>query len=91
MDANRGGAALECAAAFRAGGDAGALASKVVRDEIRLARQEGKTVSPVKGPGLGDLNTLPRWLGRVYDLDLIEHRNTLMRVLAGPSKPPACR
>ena len=65
-----------------------ALASKAVRDEIRLARQEGKTVSPVKGPGLGDLNTLPRWLGRVYDLDLLEHRNTLMRVLAGPSKAP---
>jgi len=63
----------------------GALASRVVRDEIRLARQEGKTVSPVKGPGLGDLNKLPRWLGQVYDLDLIEHRKTLMRVLAGPS------
>ena len=31
-----------------------ALASPVVRREIRLARQEGKTVSPVKGPGLGD-------------------------------------
>jgi len=65
-----------------------ALASKVVRDEIRLARQEGKTVSPVKGPGLGDLNALPRWLGQVYDLDLLEYRNTLMRVLAGPSKVP---
>jgi hypothetical protein len=28
-----------------------ALASPVVRREIRLARQEGKTVCPVKGPG----------------------------------------
>ena len=63
----------------------GSLASKAVRDEIRLARQEGKTVSPVKGPGLDDLNKLPRWLGQVYDRDLLEHRNTLMRVLAGPS------
>jgi TIR domain len=27
----------------------GSLASKVVRDEIRLARQEGKIVSPVRG------------------------------------------
>src|SRR5204863_6790 len=62
-----------------------ALASPVVRREIRLARQEGKTVSPVKGPGLGDLNTLPRWLGQVYDLDLPEHRTTLIRVLQGQS------
>ena len=38
-----------------------ALASPVVRREIRLARQEGKTICPVKGPGLGDLGKLPRW------------------------------
>jgi WD40 repeat protein len=63
----------------------GALASKVVRDEIRLARQEGKTVSPVRGPGLGDFHSLPRWLGHVYDLDLPEHHTTLIRVLQGQS------
>jgi TIR domain len=40
-----------------------ALASPVVRREIRLARQEGKTVSPIKGPGLGELGTLPRLSG----------------------------
>jgi hypothetical protein len=34
-----------------------ALASSVVRREIRLARQEGKTVCPIKGPGLSDLPT----------------------------------
>jgi hypothetical protein len=51
-----------------------ALASPVVRREIRLARQEGKTVSPIKGPGLGELGKLPRWLGQIYDLDLAEHR-----------------
>src|SRR5271165_7501713 len=45
-----------------------ALASPVVRREIRLARQEGKTVSPVRGPGLGELGQLPRWLGQVFDL-----------------------
>ena len=50
-----------------------ALASPVVRREIRLARQEGKTICPVKGPGLRDLGGLPRWLGQVYDLDLKEH------------------
>src|ERR1700733_14885775 len=58
-----------------------ALASPVVRREIRLARQEGKTVCPVKGPGLKDLDGLPRWIGQVYDLDLIEHQTTLIRVV----------
>jgi hypothetical protein len=48
-----------------------ALASPVVRREIRLARQEGKTACPVKGPRLGDLGKLPRWLGQIYDLDPI--------------------
>ena len=42
---------------------------RVVRREIRLARQEGKSVSPVKGPGLGDLGKVPRWFGNVYELD----------------------
>ena len=32
----------------------GALDSSVVRREIRLARQEGKTVSVVRGPGIPD-------------------------------------
>jgi hypothetical protein len=50
------------------------LASPVVRREIRLARQEGKTVCPVKGPGLGDLNQLPRWIGQLY-ADDIGHQN----------------
>src|SRR5215472_1088215 len=64
----------------------GALASPIVRREIRLARQEGKTISPVRGPGLGDLGRLPRWLGQVYDLDLLEHRTTLIRVLQDQSR-----
>ena len=63
-----------------------ALASPVVRREIRLARQEGKTVCPIKGPGLGDLGKLPRWLGQVYDLDLPEHVTTLIRVLQDQSR-----
>jgi hypothetical protein len=63
-----------------------ALASPVVRREIRLARQEGKTVSPVKGPGLGELGNLPRWLGQVFDLDLSEHFTTLIRVLKDQSR-----
>jgi hypothetical protein len=63
-----------------------ALASRVVRQEIRLARQEGKTVCPVKGPGLIDLNTLPRWLGNIFDLDVMERRTALIRVLQGQSQ-----
>jgi TIR domain/NB-ARC domain len=63
-----------------------ALASPVVRREIRLARQEGKTVSPIKGPGLDELGKLPRWLGQIYDLDLAEHRTTLTRVLQDQSR-----
>src|SRR5258706_7438378 len=62
-----------------------ALASPVVRREIRLARQEGKTVCPAKGPGLADL-ALPRCLGQIYDLDLPEHRTTLIRVLQDQSR-----
>jgi hypothetical protein len=63
-----------------------ALASSVVRREIRLARQEGKTVCPVKGPGLADLAQLPRRLGQIYDLDLKEHFTTLKRVLEDQSR-----
>jgi hypothetical protein len=62
-----------------------ALESATIRREIRLARQEGKTVSPIRGPGLVDLNKLPRWLGQLYDLDLPEHLNKLFGVLALPS------
>jgi hypothetical protein len=52
----------------------GALESPVVRRETRLACQEGTTVSPVKGPGLGDLAKLPRSSARdkairLWDVD----------------------
>src|SRR5262245_32489210 len=58
-----------------------ALESLVVRREIRLARQEGKTVCPVKGPGLKGISELPRRLGQLYDLDWPEQRTTFQRVL----------
>jgi hypothetical protein len=64
----------------------GALASPIVRREIWLARQEGKTFLPVKGPGLGDLAALPRWFGHVTDLDFPEQRASLLRTLEAPSK-----
>jgi WD40 repeat protein len=63
-----------------------ALGSSVVRHEIRLARQEGKTVSPIRGPGLDELGKLPRWLGQLYDLDLPEHFTALIRVLEDQSR-----
>jgi hypothetical protein len=51
-----------------------------------MIRQEGKTVCPVKGPGLTNLGTLPRWLGNIFDLDLVERRTALIRVLQGQSQ-----
>ena len=64
-----------------------ALESGVVRQEIRLARQEGKSVCPVRGPGVLDLNKLPRWLGHVYDLDLPEQRTALVGKLQREAEP----
>ena len=60
--------------------------STVIQRERRMARQEGKTVCPVKGPGLRDVGELPRWLGQIYDLDIVEHRTTLIRVLESESR-----
>ncbi len=62
----------------------GALESPVVRREIRLARQEGKTVSPVRGPSIENMAAIPRWLGNLYDLDVAERRTNLLRVLESP-------
>jgi hypothetical protein len=64
-----------------------ALESGPVRDEIRLARQEGKSVCPVKGPGVIDLNRTPRWLGHVYDLDIPEQRTALIGKLQRDAEP----
>ncbi|MGC9959141.1 TIR domain-containing protein [Roseiarcus sp.] len=64
-----------------------ALESGVVKQEIRLARQEGKSVSPVRGPGVVDLNKLPRWLGHVYDLDLPEQKTALIAKLQRGAEP----
>jgi hypothetical protein len=86
VEPDRGGAQIEGAEHFILVVTPAALASPVVRREIRLARQEGKTACSVKGPGLGDLGKLPRWLGQTYDLDLIEHETTLIRVLEATSR-----
>ena len=91
MESDRGSAPLQGPEHFVLVVTPAALASPVVRREIRLARQEGKTVSPVKGPGLGELGNLPRWFGQVFDLDLPEHFATLIRACetrAGKSASP---
>jgi hypothetical protein len=63
-----------------------ALESSVVRREIRLARQEGKTFLPVvRGGPLVDLAQLPRWLGQVTDLSVPQHWRTFERILELPS------
>jgi hypothetical protein len=64
-----------------------ALESAVVKQEIRLARQEGKSVSPVRGPGVLDLNKLPRWLGHIYDLAIPEQKNALFAKLKRDAEP----
>lgn len=63
-----------------------ALANEIVRREIRLARQEGKTVSPVRGPGYEDLNELPRWIGQVFDLSLQDQKDRFLSTLASPGR-----
>ena len=64
-----------------------ALESGVVKQEIGLARQEGKSVCPVRGPGVLDLNKLPRWLGHIYDLAISEQRTALVGKLQKDVEP----
>jgi TIR domain len=62
-----------------------ALSRPIIRDEIHLARQEGKTLIPVRGPGFDGSATLPRHIGQVMDLEKPEHKATFLRMLDGPS------
>jgi hypothetical protein len=64
----------------------GALTSSMVQKELRLARQEGVEISPVKGEKSLRLDAVPRWLGHVYDLDHPEELKKLLHVLEGPSQ-----
>src|SRR4029453_2650721 len=64
------------------------LQSRYVRDEWKLARQEGKAVWPVSGPGELDLSYLPRWMARAnrHDIDIPESRDRLILGLRGPAR-----
>jgi hypothetical protein len=64
----------------------GALDSSIIRKELRLARQQGRQVSPIRGGRHVQLSGLPRWLGHVYDLDHEEQWELLVSTLAGPSR-----
>ena len=63
-----------------------ALESPIIKKELRLARQQGRQVSPVRGGPHVELHSLPRWLGHVYDIDYTEQWELLVRTLAGPSR-----
>ena len=64
-----------------------ALRSPYVAREWKLARQEGRKVSPVSGPGELDFSHLPRWMERAHrhDIDIPESRARLVQVLKGPA------
>ena len=62
-----------------------ALSRAVIRDEIHLARQQGKTIIPVSGPRFDDYAKLPRHIGQVLDLAKPEHHATFLSMIAGPS------
>ena len=65
----------------------GALSRPVIRQEVRLARQEGVRVTPVRASDDLDLGDLPRWLGHVLDANNIpEHWTRLKQTLEGTSQ-----
>ena len=65
----------------------GALRSPYVAQEWKLARQEGRRVSPVSGQCEMDFSHLPRWMERAHrhDIDVPESRARLVEVLKGPA------
>ncbi len=64
----------------------GALASPVVRQEWRLARQEGKCVILVIGAAGLDFDAMPNWMRRVHFVDTVDadQWRRLVRTLEGP-------
>jgi WD40 repeat protein len=60
-----------------------ALASPYVAREWRLARQEGKQVSPIQGPGILDFSKVPAWMERAhrYDISVPEQYGRLVAEL----------
>jgi WD40 repeat protein len=64
-----------------------ALRSPYVVQEWKLARQEGKRVSPIDGSHALDLSHSPGWMARAHrhDIDVPESLARLIQVLKGPA------
>jgi WD40 repeat protein len=66
----------------------GALERPVIKKELRLARQEGRQVSPVWAGKQFEMRGLPRWFERVhiYNIEYPEQWERLIQTLSGPSR-----
>jgi WD40 repeat protein len=66
----------------------GALERPIIKKELRLARQEGRQVSPVWAGRQFEMRGLPRWFERVhiYNIEYPEQWERLVQALSGPSR-----
>src|SRR5262247_3050433 len=65
-----------------------ALERPIIKKELRLARQEGRQVSPVWAGQQFEMRDLPRWFERVhiYNIQYPEQWERLIQTLSGPSR-----
>ena len=63
-----------------------ALERPVIRQEVRLARQEGVQVTPMRADASLAFENIPRWLGHILYPARPEHWQVLLNTLAGPSQ-----
>jgi WD40 repeat protein len=66
----------------------GALERPIIKKELRLARQEGRQVSPVWAGQQFEMRDIPRWFERVhvYNVEYPEQWERLIQTLSGPSR-----
>src|SRR5215510_9145962 len=66
----------------------GALERPIIKKELRLARQEGRQVSPVWAGQQFEMRDVPRWFERVhiYNIEYPEQWERLIQTLSGPSR-----
>src|SRR5215475_10052582 len=65
-----------------------ALERPIIKKELRLARQEGRQVSPVWAGQQFEMRDIPRWFERVhvYNIEYPEQWERLIQTLSGPSR-----
>jgi WD40 repeat protein len=65
-----------------------ALERPIIKKELRLARQEGRQVSPVWAGRQFEMRDVPRWFERVhiYNIEYPEQWERLIQTLSGPSR-----